>query len=62
MKLEFESELNFATSEPPKEKVKAIIEKYYKQAGAELDQSQLQLELGFTSLKICCITFMTRLS
>ena len=29
-----------------------------KQAGAELGQAQLKLELGFTSIKICCITLM----
>ena len=26
-----------------------------KQAGAELCQAQLQLELGFTLIKVCCI-------
>ena len=29
-----------------------------KQAGAELGQAQLQLELGFTLIKVCCITLM----
>ena len=29
--------------------------KKWKQAGAELRQAQLKLELGFTSVKICCI-------
>ena len=31
-----------------------------KQAGAELGQAQLQLELGlgFTFIKVCCITLM----
>ena len=28
------------------------------QAGAELGQAQLQLELGFTLFKVCCITLM----
>ena len=31
------------------------IGKNLKQAGAELGQAQLKLELGFTSIKICCI-------
>ena len=29
-----------------------------KQAGAELGQAQLQLELGFTLFKVCCIILM----
>ena len=29
-----------------------------KQAGAELGQAQLQLELGFTLIKVCCIVLM----
>ena len=29
-----------------------------KQAGAELGHAQLQLELGFTLIKVCCITLM----
>ena len=29
-----------------------------KQAGAELGQAQLQLELGFTLIKFCCIILM----
>ena len=29
-----------------------------KQAGAELGQAQLQLALGFTLIKVCCITLM----
>ena len=29
-----------------------------KQAGAELGQAQLQLELGFTLIKVCCIILM----
>ena len=29
-----------------------------KQAGAELGQAQLQLELGFTLIKVCCITLI----
>ena len=33
-----------------------------KQAGAELGQAQLKLELGFTLSKICCIKLMTRLT
>ena len=28
------------------------------QAGAELGQAQLQLELEFTLIKVCCITLM----
>ena len=28
------------------------------QAGAELGQAQLQLELGFTLIKVCCIILM----
>ena len=28
------------------------------QAGTELDQAQLQLELGFTLIKVCCIILM----
>ena len=28
------------------------------QAGAELGQAQLQLELGFTLIKVCCISLM----
>ena len=28
------------------------------QAGTELGQAQLQLELGFTLIKVCCITLM----
>ena len=32
-----------------------------KQAGAELDQAQLQMELGFTLIKVCCITLMIQL-
>ena len=33
-------------------------EKSKQQAGAELGQAQLQLELGFTLLKVCCIIWM----
>ena len=29
------------------------------QTGAELGQAQLKLELGFTSITICCIKLMT---
>ena len=29
-----------------------------KQAGAELGQAQLQLELGFTLIQVCCIILM----
>ena len=29
-----------------------------KQAGAELGQAQLQLELGFSLIKVCCISLM----
>ena len=29
-----------------------------KQAGAELGQAQLKLELGFTLIKVCCISLM----
>ena len=32
-----------------------------KQAGAELGQAQLRLELGFTLIEICCIKLITRL-
>ena len=32
---------------------------FKEQAGAELGQTQLKLELGFTSIKICCIKLMT---
>ena len=32
----------------------------FKQAGAELGQAQLKLELGFNSNKICCIKLMPR--
>ena len=28
------------------------------QAGTELGQAQLQLELGFTLITVCCITLM----
>ena len=34
------------------------VENITKQAGAELGQALLQLELGFTLLKVCCITFL----
>ena len=30
----------------------------FKQAGAELGHAQIQLELGFTLIKVCCITLM----
>ena len=33
-------------------------DKEMKQAGAELGQAQLQLELVFTLIKVCCITLM----
>ena len=33
----------------------------YQQAGAELGQAQLKLELDFTLIKICCNKLMTRL-
>ena len=29
-----------------------------KQGGAELGQAQIQLELGFTLIKVCCISLM----
>ena len=32
--------------------------KTFKQAGTELGQAQLQLELGFTLIKVCCIILM----
>ena len=32
--------------------------KKWKQAGAELRQAQLKLELGFTLIKICCISLL----
>ena len=32
--------------------------KIQEQAGTELGQAQLQLELSFTLIKICCITLM----
>ena len=35
-----------------------VYENYTKQAGTELGQAQLQLELGFTLIKMCCITLM----
>ena len=35
---------------------------FWKQAGAELGQAQLKLELGFASINICCIKLMTRLT
>ena len=35
--------------------------KILKQAGAELGQAQLKLELGFTSIKIFCIELKTKL-
>ena len=31
---------------------------YQEQAGAELGQAQLQLEIGFTLIKVCCISLM----
>ena len=34
------------------------MEKCWKQVGAELGQAQLQLELGFTLNKVCCIMLM----
>ena len=34
---------------------------FKEQAGAELGQTQLKLELGFTSIKICCIKLITYL-
>ena len=35
-----------------------LIRDNVEQAGAELGQAQLQLELGFTLIKVCCITLM----
>ena len=35
-----------------------IVIDYIEQAGAELGQAQLQLELGFTLIKVCCISLM----
>ena len=36
----------------------SLLQDIVKQAGAELGQAQLQLELGFTLIKVCCITLM----
>jgi len=33
-----------------------FIEKFLEQAGTELGQAQLQRQLGFTLIKVCCIT------
>ena len=38
--------------------VKQLLGYVIKQAETELGQAQLQLELGFTLIKICCITLM----
>ena len=35
-----------------------VVRKSWKQAGAELGQAQLQLERGFTLIKVCCISLM----
>ena len=35
-----------------------VVRKSWKQAGAELGQAKLQLELGFTLIKVCCIILM----
>ena len=35
-----------------------LLENNLEQAGTELGQAQLQLELGFTLIKMCCITLM----
>ena len=40
---------------------KGKLENMVKQAGAELGQAEVKLELGFTSIKICCVKLMTRL-
>ena len=34
-----------------------LVKEIEKQAGAELGQAQLQLELGFTLIKVCCISY-----
>ena len=39
-----------------------FLKKKKKQAGAELGQAQLKLELSLTSIKIRCIKLMTRLT
>ena len=38
--------------------LKIISNQCLKQARAELGQAQLQLELGFTLITVCCITLM----
>ena len=39
-------------------KIRGLFQSEDEQAGAELGQAQLQLELGFTLIKVCCISLM----
>ena len=49
---------NLKDEDDLKSKDNLTYEDNLKQAGAELGQAQLQLELGFTLLLVCCIILM----